>query len=594
LTSLEVWSRLSKVEPRFARYFWVIYDEFRGRPFTVEDVERVLASKGYRVENVYKLLSALREAGLLRVSIDQRDPRRHVYSISVNSASAPRAPSRDELLRLLKDAADVIRTAVDYTVILLFLFYKVVSDKWEARVEEYKAEGLDVRDAYLLANNDYIALYDVERDEVLSWSNIVRRYETLQAIDEAVVRISRINRGLEELERLANRLGLTELARGDKKSILVKLVELFNQYNFANVDYDVLGDAYQWVLGYFAPTKAKEGETYTPREVIKLMVRLLDVENNSIVVDPACGSAAMLIEAHKYVESKVGNEGVKLKLYGQEINEVMAAIAKMNLVLHGITSDTTIHVGDSLENPKFLEEVRKHDNTPVYVLANPPWNQDGYSETRLGKPELHKIYTYGYPPENTADWLWIQLMIHTSTRKVAVVIDQGSLFRGGREREIRRKIVEEDADLVEAVILLPEKLFYNTGAPGVIIVFNKSKPEERKRKVIFINASNEYKPHPEVRKLNILGEDNIEKIVKTYREYTEIPGFSKIATIEEIRKNDYNLNVTLYVTPTGGEETVDILREYEELKRIEEERNQLLKEIDYIMRELSKTLGENT
>jgi len=559
LTSLEVWSRLSKVEPRFARYFWVIYDEFRGRPFTVEDVERVLASKGYRVENVYKLLSALREAGLLRVSIDQRDPRRHVY-----------------------------------TVILLFLFYKAVSDKWEARVEEYKAEGLDERDAYLLANNDYIALYDVERDEVLSWSNVVRRHETLQAIDEAVVRISRINEGLEELERLANRLGLTELARGDKKSILVKLVELFNQYNFANVDYDVLGDAYQWVLGYFAPTKAKEGETYTPREVIKLMVRLLDVENNSIVVDPACGSAAMLIEAHKYVGSKVGNEGVKLKLYGQEINEVMAAIAKMNLVLHGITSDTTIHVGDSLENPKFLEEVRKHDNTPVYVLANPPWNQDGYSETRLGKPELHKIYTYGYPPENTADWLWIQLMIHTSTRKVAVVIDQGSLFRGGREREIRRKIVEEDADLVEAVILLPEKLFYNTGAPGVIIVFNKSKPEERKRKVIFINASNEYKPHPEVRKLNILGEDNIEKIVKTYREYTEIPGFSKIATIEEIRKNDYNLNVTLYVTPTGGEETVDILREYEELKRIEEERNQLLKEIDYIMRELSKTLGENT
>jgi len=592
LTSLEIWSRLSKVEPRFARYFWVIYDEFRGRPFTVEDVERVLASKGYRVENVYKLLSALREAGLLRVSIDQRDPRRHVYSISVNSASAPRAPSRDELLRLLKDAADVIRTAVDYTVILLFLFYKVVSDKWEARVEEYKAEGLDVRDAYLLANNDYIALYDVERDEVLSWSNIVRRYETLQAIDEAVVRISRINRGLEELERLANRLGLTELARGDKKSILVKLVELFNQYNFANVDYDVLGDAYQWVLGYFAPTKAKEGETYTPREVIKLMVRLLDVENNSIVVDPACGSAAMLIEAYKYVGSKVGRENVKLVLYGQEINEVMAAIAKMNLILHGITSDTKIYVGDSLENPKFLEEVREHGNTPVYVLANPPWNQDGYSETRLGKPELHKIYTYGYPPENTADWLWIQLMIHTSTRKVAVVIDQGSLFRGGREREIRRKIVE--ADLVEAIILLPEKLFYNTGAPGVIIVFNKSKPEERKGKVIFMNANNEYKPHPEVRRLNILGEDNIEKIVKAYREYTEIPGFSKITTIEEIRKNDYNLNVTLYVTPTGVEETIDILREYEELKRIEEERNQLLKEIDYIVRELSKTLGENT
>jgi type I restriction enzyme M protein len=181
-------------------------------------------------------------------------------------------------------------------------------------------------------------------------------------------------------------------------------------------------------------------------------------------------------------------------------------------------------------------------------------------------------------------------MLHTARKKAVVVIDQGALFRGGREREIKSKILNED--LVEAVILLPEKLFYNTAAPGAIIVFNRNKPQDRKGKVLFINASNEYKPHPEIRRLNTLGDDNIEKVVKAYREYMEVPGFSRIVPIEEIRKNDYNLNVTLYVSPISGEEQIDILREYQELKRIEEERTQLLEKINQIMTELAKTLGE--
>jgi len=145
---------------------------------------------------------------------------------------------------------------------------------------------------------------------------------------------------------------------------------------------------------------------------------------------------------------------------------------------------------------------------------------------------------------------------------------------------------------VEAVILLPEKLFYNTQAPGVIIVFNKNKPPERKGKILFINASNEYKPHPEIRRLNILGDDNINKITKTYREFTEVPGFSKIVPIEEVRKYDYNLNVTLYVTPLGEEEIIDLVSEWEELERIEQERQELMNKINHIMSEITKALGE--
>jgi type I restriction enzyme M protein len=171
-----------------------------------------------------------------------------------------------------------------------------------------------------------------------------------------------------------------------------------------------------------------------------------------------------------------------------------------------------------------------------------------------------------------------------------VVIDQGALFRGGKEGEIRSKIIDED--LVEAVILLPEKLFYNTQAPGAILVLNKGKPQERRGKILFINASNEYKPHPEVRRLNILGEDNIDKITKAYREFAEVPGFSRIVPIEEVRKYDYNLNVTLYVTPTGEEKSINLVSEWEELKRIEQERQELINKVSHIMNEITKALGE--
>jgi type I restriction enzyme M protein len=599
--SLDIWFRASRVEPSWVReYFFILYRELRGRPFTAEEARSVFVKAGRSIDNVYKVLSPLMKYGLVRESGRSADGRT-LYQVVVREGEEFKTPGKDEVLRLLKSAADIIRTVVPYECILLLLFYKVVSDKWEAIASRYMAEGLTSEQAYVLANKEYVALYDVNTNQLFTWREIVRRGErTINEIESALLKIAELNSkssglSLEELKRLIDKVGLSILAnKDDLRPILVDLVELFNKYDFSQVDYDIIGDAYQWILSYFAPMKAKEGETYTPREVVKLMVRLLDPEDYSIIVDPASGSAAMLIESYKYVKEKLAGGNPSLKLYGQDRSGDMVAVSKMNILLHGIKGDAKIFFGDSLINPQFLEELGEEGAD--YVIANPPWNQDGYGEEKLNKPELRRIYKYGYPPNDKADWAWIQLMLHTARRKAVVVIDQGALFRVGREREIRSKILskDKDKDLIEAVILLPEKLFYNVVAPGVIIVFNKSKPEERKGKVIFINASNEYKPHPEVRRLNILGEDNIEKIVKAYREYTEISGFSKIATIEEIRRNDYNLNVTLYVTPTGVEETIDILREYEELKRIEEERNQLLKEIDYMMRELSKTLGENT
>jgi len=596
--SIDLWLKLSHVEPSWVReYFFILYREMGNRAFTAEEAQKIFSKAGKSIDNVYKVLSPLMKSGLVKEAGKSADGKA-LYQIVLQGSEEVRSPSKDEVLRLLKSAADVIRTAVPYESILLLLFYKVVSDKWEAVALRYKSEGYSPEEAYILANEDYLVLYDERENKLYTWKEIVRRPEAIAEIEKALIKIAELNSdhkvglSLEELRRLIDKVGLSILAsKDDLRPILQQLVELFNKFDFSQIDYDIIGDAYQWILSYFAPTKAKEGETYTPREVIKLMVKLMDPEDNSIIVDPACGSAAMLIESYRYIKTKTGEREPSVKLLGQDRNGDMVAIAKMNLLLHGIKTDAKIFFGDSLLNPQFLEYIRKLGaDTADYAIANPPWNQDGYSEENLSKPELRKIYSYGYPPKDKADWAWIQLLLYIAKRKAVVVIDQGALFRGGREKEIRSKII--NGDLVEAVILLPEKLFYNTNAPGVIIVFNKSKQENRKDKILFINASNEYKPHPEIRRLNILGDDNIEKIVKTYKEYVEVPGFSKIVSVEEVKKNDYNLNVTLYVTPLGEEEQIDILREYEELKRIEEEKNQLLEKINEIVIELTKVLGE--
>jgi len=593
IVSLDLWIKASQIEPAWVRdYIFILYEEVKNNPFTAEEASNIFAKAGRKLDNVYKVLSPLLASGILK-SVGKTPDGRTLYQIILKPDQRPKTPSKDELLRLLKSAADIIRTAVSYEIILLILFYKVVSDKWESLVRKYIEEGFAPEQAYLLANTEYLTLYDQARKTPYTWRYVTRKEEDIANLEYALIKVAELNSrqdlglSLEELRRLIDKVGLSVLVnKDDLRPIIVELVQLFDKFDFSQVDYDIVGDAYQWILAQFAPIKAKEGETYTPREVVRLMIMLLDPENHSTVVDPACGSASMLIESYRYAKEKYGE--AYLRLYGQDRNSDMVAISKINILLHGVKTDAKIYFGDSLINPEYLRDLGEAGAD--YAIANPPWNQDGYGEDALSKPDLRKIYKYGYPPSNSADWAWIQLMLYTARKRAVVVIDQGALFRGGREREIRSKIVTED--LVESVILLPEKLFYNTQAPGAILVLNRSKPQERRGKILFINASNEYKPHPEVRKLNILGEDNIDKITKAYREFTEVPGFSKIVPIEEVRKYDYNLNVSLYVMPMGEGESIDLVNEWEELKRIEQERQELMNKVNHIMNEITKALGE--
>lgn len=582
------WDKLAKLDNWVKKRYFILVKKFGKKPFRLEDADRALEEEGIEAKNTKELLSVLRKEGLLKVEKDPQDFRRSIYKLVLENEEKV---TRDKLFRILKAGADLIRTSVDYKVLLLFLFYKAISDKWNAIVHKYIEGGFSKVEAYLLANRDFFVLYDEEEEKLYTWQEITKSRDTIRKIANALITIAKLNPDrLSRLPKLITQLGLMEYIREDITHILENLVTLFSSIDLSEVDMDVLGDAYQWILHNFAPQRGKEGEVFTPPEVIRLLVRLLDIEDGSSVLDPALGSAAMLIEAYKYVKEKNIESGKddpepRLQLMGQERNDVIATIAELNLALHGI--EAKVYVGDSLTNPQFDEA--------DYVLANPPWNQKGYDEKVLGKdPTIRKIYTKystrGFPPRNHADWAWIQLMLYFAKKKVGIILDSGVLFREGKEKTIRRDIVEKD--LIEAIILLPTKLFYNTSAPGVIIIFNKSKSPERKEKILFINASNEYEQHPSIKRLNILATNNIEKILDAYRNFKNIDGFSRVVEIKEIRENDYDLNITQYVIPRSIEEHIDISAEFHKLEQIEERLQDINKELKSYITQIIRAIGE--
>lgn len=507
----------------------------------------------------------------------------------VQATLFPKAITREELNSLVDEAADIIRTATDYKFILVLLFLKRISDVWKEEFKERKQEFLkhmSEEEAEKEAENEVWHTFNL-RKEIL-WASITKDIKKLpENLSNTLLRIADLNPELKGVIDKFSFLGFTTQEHREK---LRQLVELFNRYNLGNryVSSDIIGDAYEHILYKFAPTQAKQGEVYTPREVIQLLIELLDPKPGYSVYDPACGSGGMLIGAYKYVREKYGKEE-KLLLYGQEYNSDIYGICRLNLVAHGIT-DAFIEFGDSLLYPRFTEDgklKRFH-----IVVANPPWNQDGYGEETLKKADFRERYAFGYPPNNSADWAWIQHMLASVREdgRVGIVIDNGCLFRGGAERAIRSKIIMKD--WIECVILLPEKLFYNTGAPGAVIIFNKNKPEERRNKILFINASNEYIPHPSVRRLNSLSRGNIMKIADAYRKFADVVGFSRIVDVKEVTDNDYNLNVTLYVMPVEEGEQISISKEFFELKKLEVESQEIERKLEEYLSQLIQLTGE--
>jgi type I restriction enzyme M protein len=465
-----------------------------------------------------------------------------------------------ELEQYLWRAADILRGPIEVSeyknYILTLLFYKRLSDvymeEYQENLKKYKDKTIAKKKFHRFLIPDGYLWEDTRQIGV----NIGQR------LNESLDKITKSN---PELEGVLNR---TDFARMEflSEERIIKLMEHFNPLRLGNrnVNPDMLGEAYEYLIKQFADTAGKKGgEFYTPKEIVKTIVRILDPKEGDRIYDPASGSGGMLIQSHYHLRKKRGDPR-RIFLYGQEINVLTWAISKMNVSLHDM--EAQILQGDTFSNPRFLEKdgsLSKFD----LVLANPMWNQKGYKDAVLN--DKYRRFFYGSSPNSSADWGWIQHMLASlkPDGKMGIVLDNGVLFRGGMEGKIREKVLKED--LVECVIALPEKLFYNTGAPGCISILNKAKKGKRMGKVLFIYAGNDFE---KLKNMNRLREEDIEKIAKTYQNFKDVDKYASVIPLEKIKENDYNLSVTRYVDIFEDEKPVDIPKVLKSLESLESER----------------------
>lgn len=333
------------------------------------------------------------------------------------------------------------------------------------------------------------------------------------------------------------------------------LIDHFNQPDFVlvndNFEFpDLLGAAYEYLIKFFADSAGKKaGEFYTPPEVVRLLVQLLKPQEGMSVYDPTVGAGGMLIQSHQYVEDQ-GQNSRNLNLFGQESSGTVWSICKMNMILHNITS-AHIENDDTLQNPLHLEfgRVRQFDR----VLANPPFSQN-YIRANM---KFENRFKYGFAPETgkKADLMFVQHMIASLNSRgvMATVMPHGVLFRGGQEKVIREWMVRDN--IIEAIIGLPPNLFYGTGIPACVLVINKNKPDLLRDRILFINADAEY---AEGKNQNRLRPEDIEKIDYVFTNKLEIPKYSRLVDLSEIRINDFNLNIRRYVDNTPEPEPEDV------------------------------------
>lgn len=506
-----------------------------------------------------------------------------------------------EINQTLWEACDTFRGKIDSSIykdyILVMLFVKYLSDTYKEKLEEYtqKYDGNEARIKRALLRERFIVSEESTFDYLYSKRNAP---EVGAEINKALEKLEEDNPG--KLRNIFRNIDFnSEAVLGqtkDRNAMLRALLE-----DFAKLDLrpskldgeDIIGNSYQFMIERFASDAGKKGgEFFTPSMVSELLARLVKPKENDRIYDPACGSGSLLIRVVNQVPVRVekGMPIRKVAVYGQERNGQTHSLCMMNMFLHGI-DDAKIAWGDTLSNPLHLEDGKLMKFQ--VIVANPPFSLDKWAMGFAGdndekfKMEAsldpYRRFEWGVPPASRGDYAFVQHILYSLAEdgRAAIILPHGVLFRGASEARIRKQII--DLNLLDAVIGLPEALFYGTGIPACIMVFKKNR---KRRDVLFIDASGEGN-YEKGKNQNKLREQDIAKIVETYERYGTVDKYAYVATYEEIKENDYNLNIPRYVDTFEEEEPVDLEEVAKNIENIKAE----LKEVEEQMARYLKELG---
>ena len=490
--------------------------------------------------------------------------------------------TQNEINNIVWQACDTFRGAVDPSeyknYILVMLFIKYMSDLWKDKRDGYekKYHGDKERVARAIGRERFIVPEKCDFDYLYSKRDEPNIGEILNIALESIEDANKAK--LENVFRLID--FNSEANLGETKERTRRLKSLLEDFNNPRLDLrsskigdkDVIGNVYEYLIGHFASDAGKKGgEFYTPPGVSILLAKLLNPQPGDTICDPACGSGSLLIR----VAREVGSENYSL--HGQESNGSTWALCRMNMFLHEMDT-ARIEWCNTITNPKLI-----HDDTLMkfnIVVANPPFSLDKWGADDADTDRFNRFWR-GIPPRSKGDYAFISHMVetaHDGEGKVGVIVPHGVLFRGGSESKIRQKMLEDN--LLEAVIGLPPNLFFGTGIPAAIIIFNKGK---KTKGLLFIDASREF---ANGKNQNILREEDINKIVKTFNEFKTVEKYAYKATPAEIEENEFNLNIPRYVDTFEEEEEIDIRAVQEEIDGLEKELVEVRKEMKVYLREL--------